>query len=193
MISLLILGPHQHGNSIDIYLEPLIKDLNYLWSSGELVYDALTRSSFTLRALLLWTIGDFPAYGNLAGCKVKGKMGCPLCGKNTDNMWLKYSRKHVYMCHINGLPPDHSFRGKKKWFDGKVEQGRRGRIVSGVEVSQHLRNFKNDFGNVKHSGSKRKRMVCTDLGSNSQSLSNESEKEEEKEEEVEVDEDELSR
>ncbi|CAE6176640.1 unnamed protein product [Arabidopsis arenosa] len=51
---------------------------------------------------------DFPAYGNLAGCKVKGKMGCPTCGKNTDSMWLKYSRKHVFMCHRKGLAPSHS-------------------------------------------------------------------------------------
>ncbi|XP_048615829.1 uncharacterized protein LOC125588500 [Brassica napus] len=138
MLSLLIPGPQQPGNSIDIYLEPLIEDLNHLWSSGELVYDTYTRSTFTLKAMLLWTISDFPAYGNLAGCKVKGKMGCPLCGKNTDSMWLKYSRKHVYMCHRKGLPQAHSFRGKKKWFDGKAEQRRRGRILTGLEISQTL-------------------------------------------------------
>ena len=138
-----------------------------------LVYDAFTRSTFTLKAIFFWTISDFPAYGNLAECKVKGKMGCPLCGKNIDSMWLKYSRKHVYMCHIKDLPPTHSFHGKKKWFDGKAEQGRRGRILSGLEISQNFRNFKNDFGNVKHSGSKRKQMVCTDLGSDNHGLSSE--------------------
>ena len=115
-------------------------------------------------------------------------MGCPLCGKNTDSMWLKYSRKHVYMCHRKGLPPAHSFRGKKKWFDGKAEQRRRGRILTGLEISQNLRNFKNDFGNVKHSGSKRKKMACTDLDEEE-----EEEEDEEEEEEVEIDEDELSR
>lgn len=55
MLSLLIPGPQQPGNSIDVYLEPLIEDLNHLWSSGELVYDAYTRSTFTLKAMLLWT------------------------------------------------------------------------------------------------------------------------------------------
>ncbi|XP_048596310.1 uncharacterized protein LOC125578066 [Brassica napus] len=192
MLSLLIPGPHQPGNSIDVYLEPLIDDLNSLWNIGELTYDALTRSTFTLKAMLLWTISDFPAYRNLAGCKVKGKMGCPLCGKKTDSMWLKFSRKHVYMCHRKGLPPTHSFRGKKKWFDGKTEQGRRGRILTGRDISQHLRNFKNEFGNFKGSASKRKRLQCSDnLGSDSEVLSSESEEEED--EEVQVDEDELSR
>ena len=190
MLSLLIPGPHQPGNSIDVYLEPLIDDLNTLWSIGEVTYDALTRSAFTLKAMLLWTISDFPAYGNLAGCKVKGKMGCPLCGKNTESMWLKFSRKHVYMGHRKGLPPTHSFRGKKKWFDGKVEQGRRGRILTGRDISQHLRNFHNDFGNFKRSASKRKMMQgSTDLGSDIEGMSSESDEEEE----VLVDEDELSR
>ncbi|XP_013694784.2 uncharacterized protein LOC106398827 [Brassica napus] len=192
MLSLLIPDPQQPGNSIDVYLEPLIDDLNSLWSIGEITYDALTRSTFTLRAMLLWTISDFPAYGNLAGCKVKGKMGCPLCGKNTDSMWLKFSKKHVYMCHRKGLPPTHSFWGKKKWFDGKAEQGRRGRILTGRDISLHLRNFKNDFGNFKGSASKRKRIQCSvNLGSDNEGLSSESEEEED--EEIQVDEDELSR
>ena len=126
MFSLLIPGPQQSGNSIDVYLEPLIEDLNHLWSIGDLVYDAVTRSTFTLKAMLLWTISGVPAYGNLAGCKVNGRMGCPLCGKNTDSMWLKFSRKHVYMCHRKGLPPDHRFRGKKKWFEERLNKGEGG-------------------------------------------------------------------
>ena len=193
LLSLLIPGPQQPGNSIDVYLEPLIDDLNHLWSSGEVTYDAVTCCTFNLNAMLPWTISDFPAYGNLARCKVKGKMGCPLCGKKTDSMWLKFSRKHVYMCHRKGLPPTHSFRGTKKWFDGKVEQGRRGRILTGREISQNLRNFNNDFGNFKRSASKRKRIQSTDLSSDVEALSSESEEEEEEEEEVQVDEDELSR
>ncbi|KAG7567797.1 Transposon En/Spm-like [Arabidopsis thaliana x Arabidopsis arenosa] len=133
------------------------------------------------------TISDFPAYGNLAGCKVKSKMGCPLCGKNTESMWLKFSRKHVYMCHRKGLPATHSYRRKKSWFDGKAEPRRKGRILSGREISVNLRNFKNNFGNLKKSATKRKRMECTGLDADSEDLSSESE------EEVEVDEDELSR
>ncbi|CAA7044905.1 unnamed protein product [Microthlaspi erraticum] len=149
MLTLLIPGPHQPGNSIDVYLEPLIEDLNHLWNNGEVTYDAFSKSTFTLKAMLLWTISDFPAYGNLAGCKVKGKMGCPLCGKNTDCMWLKFSRKH------------------------------------------NLRNFKNEFGNLKRSGRKRKKLVCTSVGSEVKDLS--SELEEEEEEELQVNEEELLR
>ena len=76
---------------------------------------------------------------------------------------------------------------------GKAEQGRRGRTLTGREISQNLKNFKNEFGNVKRSGSKRKRVVCTDIRSDTEGLSSESEEEEEEYEEVKVDEDELSR
>ncbi|XP_010480840.1 PREDICTED: uncharacterized protein LOC104759628 [Camelina sativa] len=93
MLTLLIPGPTQPGNNIDVYLEPLIEDLNHLWEKGEVTYDAFSRTTFTLRAMLLWTIQDFPAYGNLAGCKVKGIMGCPVCGKHTDSLWLINGRK----------------------------------------------------------------------------------------------------
>ncbi|KAG7585918.1 Transposon En/Spm-like [Arabidopsis thaliana x Arabidopsis arenosa] len=189
MLTLLITGPQQPDNSNDVYLEPLIEDLNHLWKKGEVTYDVYTKTTFTLKAMLLWTISDFPAYGNLAGCKVKSKMGCPICGKNTDSMWLKFSRKHVYMCHRKGLAPTHRYRDKKKWFDGKAEHGKKGRILTGREVSQNLKNFKNDFGNVKGSWRKRKRTAYIDPVSDSSDLSSESEEDEE----VELDQEKLSR
>ena len=83
-------------------------------------------------------------------------MGCPVCGKNSDIMWLTNCRKHVYMSHRKGLPPRHAYRGKKSWFDGKAEHGEKGRILSGHNISQILRNYKNDFVNVKVTGRKRK-------------------------------------
>ncbi|KAF7150098.1 hypothetical protein RHSIM_Rhsim02G0154800 [Rhododendron simsii] len=49
-----------------------------LWSQrstsklGVDAYDAYRQQHFNLRVVLLWTINDFPAYGNLSGCKVKG-------------------------------------------------------------------------------------------------------------------------
>ncbi|XP_024011315.1 uncharacterized protein LOC112086578 [Eutrema salsugineum] len=137
MLSLLIPGPQQPGNSIDIYLEPLIEDLIHLWNNGETTYDAFSKTTFNLKALLLWTISDFPTYGNLAGCKKKG------------------------------------------------------RILSGHEISKNLKNFKNDFGNLKRSARKRKRTECTGLGSDNDESSSESDEDEE--DEVKLDEDELSR
>ena len=83
MLSLLISGPQQPGNDIDIYLAPLIEDLKTLWETGVEAYDAYQREVFTLRAVLLWTINDFPTYGNLFGCTVKGYFACPICTPET--------------------------------------------------------------------------------------------------------------
>lgn len=68
MLTLLISGPKQPGNDIDVYLEPLIDDLKSLWVGIRGVYDAHNGEYFTLRAALMWTINDFSAYGNLSGC-----------------------------------------------------------------------------------------------------------------------------
>ena len=79
MLSLLIPGPKQSGNDIDVYLAPLVDDLKLLWSDGVEVYDAVTKSTFNLKAILMWTINDFPAYGNVFGWPTKGKIACPIC------------------------------------------------------------------------------------------------------------------
>nr|XP_017227781.1 PREDICTED: uncharacterized protein LOC108203380 [Daucus carota subsp. sativus] len=63
MLSLLISGLTQPGNDIDVFLQPLIDDLQILWE-GKQVYDAYKKESFLLRAILLWTISDYPALGN---------------------------------------------------------------------------------------------------------------------------------
>ncbi|XP_017239687.1 uncharacterized protein LOC108212475 [Daucus carota subsp. sativus] len=43
MLSILVPGPHEPGNNIDVYLQPLIDDLKQLWEVGEPnVYDAHT-------------------------------------------------------------------------------------------------------------------------------------------------------
>lgn len=95
MLSLLIPGPTAPSNNIDVYLAPLIEYLKDLWSEGIEVYDSFMKENFTLRAMLLWTISDYPALRTLSGCKVKGKQACNVYGKDTPHRWLKFSRKYV--------------------------------------------------------------------------------------------------
>ncbi|XP_027915741.1 uncharacterized protein LOC114175171 [Vigna unguiculata] len=73
MLSMMISGPRQPGNDIDVYLKSLIDDLKLLWEEGVDVYDSYSQELFCLRAMLFCTINDFPAYGNLSGYSVKGK------------------------------------------------------------------------------------------------------------------------
>ena len=72
MLSMMISGPRQPGNDIDVYLSPLVEDLRKLWDEGVVVFDAFCKETFEMRAMLFCTINDFPAYGNLSGYSVKG-------------------------------------------------------------------------------------------------------------------------
>lgn len=171
MLSLLIPGPKQPGNDIDVYLQPLIDDLKKLWDVGVDTYDAFSKSTFNLKALLMWTINDFPAYGNLAGCQVKGKKACPICGKNTQHRWLRFSRKFVYMCHRRLLAPSHRFRSRKAWFDNTMEKRGRIRILTGRDIAGVLKDFPNDFGK-KDEKKKRKRNDVEGGGDDEDDISN---------------------
>ncbi|KAD3338451.1 hypothetical protein E3N88_33972 [Mikania micrantha] len=122
MMTLLIQGPKQPGNDIDVYLSPLIDDLKTLWSSGVEVYDAYKKEYFKMRGMIFCTISDFPAYGNLSGYSTKGKKACPVCEDETSSIWLKNCKKTVYMGHRRFLPTNHIYRKKKDEFDGNTEE-----------------------------------------------------------------------
>ncbi|XP_010489845.1 PREDICTED: uncharacterized protein LOC104767530 [Camelina sativa] len=130
MLTLLIPGPTAPSNNIDVYLAPLIDDLKDLWHE---------------------------ALGSLAGCKVKGKQACIVCGKDTPSRWLKFSRKHVYLGNRKRLRPDHPYRRRKKWFDNTVEKGSARRVQTVVEICEMFKDFRNDFGKCIVKKGKRKR------------------------------------
>ena len=65
---MLIPGPKQPGNDIDVYLKPLVDDLLLPRKvEGVHVCDAHAEEHFHLRALLFVTINDWSALNNLFG------------------------------------------------------------------------------------------------------------------------------
>ena len=88
MLSMMISGPRQPGNDIDVYLSPLIEDLKKLWDEGVLVFDGFQNETFQMRAMIFCTINDFPAYGNLSGYSVKGHHPCPICEEDRSYIQL---------------------------------------------------------------------------------------------------------
>ncbi|XP_025670687.2 uncharacterized protein [Arachis hypogaea] len=70
ILSMIIPGEKMPGNNIDVYLQPLIKELKELWYDGVKTLDRFKNEMFTLRAALMWTISDFPGLGNLSGWNV---------------------------------------------------------------------------------------------------------------------------
>ena len=89
MMSLLIPGPNSPGNDIDVYLRPLVDELKELWDHGISTYDASTKQTFQMHAAVMWTINDFPAYGNLSGWSTKGYNACPSCNDTSFGVRLK--------------------------------------------------------------------------------------------------------
>ena len=68
MMAILIPGPKQLGNDIDVYLRPLVEELLLLWcEEGVRMWDEYKQEDFNLRALLFLTIDDWPALSNLSG------------------------------------------------------------------------------------------------------------------------------
>ncbi|XP_071680471.1 uncharacterized protein [Lolium perenne] len=138
IMSMLIPGPKGPGNDIDIYLEPLVDELMQLWAGVD-TYDVVTKQNFFLRAALLWTMHDLPAYAYLAGYGTSGKFGCPNCAEHTSSKWLKKGRKYCYMGHRHWLPINHAFRRKKQPFYEDVEHRTAPEISSGTAVLAKLR------------------------------------------------------
>lgn len=141
VLSMLIPGPKAPVNDIDVYLQPLIEELNELWSNGVLTYDADKKENFQMRAAVLWTINDLPAYANLSGWATYGNLACPICQMDTHYCRLKNGRKCSFMGHRRFLPTDHPWRRNKSSFDGKRELRMAPQRLSGEEVLHVLENL----------------------------------------------------
>ncbi|XP_029130026.1 uncharacterized protein LOC114916771 [Cajanus cajan] len=102
-------------------MQPLIDELCSLWNDGTLTYDVSLRQNFMMKAALMWTINDFPAYGMLSGWSTAGRLGCPICMDKSKAFSLKNSRKVSYFdCHRQFLPHNHPYRKNKNSFKKRV-------------------------------------------------------------------------
>ncbi|KAJ9544533.1 hypothetical protein OSB04_024240 [Centaurea solstitialis] len=144
MLSLLISGTP--SNDIDVFLEPLVDDLQLLFEVGVETYDAYSQENFTLRAVVLWTINDYPALGTLCGCPYSGYKGCLVCREKTQCVRLPYSGKQSYAGHRRYLPYDHPFRRQKKAFNGKQELDCAPMPMSGEEIYEEVKSIENTWG-----------------------------------------------
>ncbi|CAL2272088.1 unnamed protein product [Prunus armeniaca] len=124
------------GRSIDVYLRPLVDELKDLWTNGVRTYDKSTGKMFTLRAVVMWTVNDFPAYAMVYGWSTKGYMACPVCKEDVTSGW--HAGKVCYLGHRRWLPWDHEWREKDKEFDGNTERRLRPREWSGDEILDQL-------------------------------------------------------
>ncbi|XP_045802538.1 uncharacterized protein LOC123896162 [Trifolium pratense] len=146
LMSLLIPGPHSPGNAIDVYMQPLIEELKILWDVGVETYDISKNESFQMRAALLWTVNDFPAYAMLSGWSTKGKFACPACNHKTSSTYLKHSKKMCYMGHRVFLDSNHVWRANAASFDGKTEYRSPPTLLSSKRILKDLKHIPDVLG-----------------------------------------------
>jgi hypothetical protein len=71
LLFLIILGPYSvKSSNFDVYLAPMLEELTKLWKGvrGVDVLQPPGGRQFIMRAILMWTIHDFPRYDIVFGC-----------------------------------------------------------------------------------------------------------------------------
>ncbi|XP_057993064.1 uncharacterized protein LOC131174044 [Hevea brasiliensis] len=123
-LNMVIPGPKSPGKSLDVFLRPLIDELKMLWTEGVLTHDIHTKQNFHMKAALLWTVSDFPAYGMLSGWSTHGKLACPYCMEGSKAFVLQHGGKASFFdCHRQFLPLNHPYRRQKdKFKKGVIER-----------------------------------------------------------------------
>ncbi|XP_073121689.1 uncharacterized protein [Henckelia pumila] len=143
-LSLIAPGPSNPKDKLDVFLQPLIFELQELWYDGAATYDIHSQTNFTMRAALMWTISDFPAYAMLSGWSTAGKQACPYCMSDSEAFTLVHSGKTSWFDnHRKFLPDYHRLWRKKNMFI-------RGRIVlhpaPAIRTGTELLNDIEDYG-----------------------------------------------
>ncbi|XP_039116440.1 uncharacterized protein LOC120251851 [Dioscorea cayenensis subsp. rotundata] len=163
IISTIIPGKQMPGNDIDVYLQPLIRELKELWCNGVNTYDSFKKEMFKMHAALLWTISDYPGLGNLSGWNVYTGRACVHCNYASDPCRLPYSRKWCFMGHRRFLATGHKFRLNKIRFNGEQELRNPPKILSGTEILQQVQDINITFGRLldNQSAGKRRRGAST--------------------------------
>ncbi|GFP99843.1 mitochondrial pyruvate carrier 3 [Phtheirospermum japonicum] len=174
-LSVLVPGPQNPKDKLDVFLQALIEELKQLWSEGAVSYDVSKKQNFQMRAALMWTISDFPAYSMLSGWSTSGRMACPYCMERSDAFTLIKSMKQSWFDnHRKFLECDHRLRKDKKYFrkNRKVE-ALPPHVRSGTEILAEIErlgllkvtdeNAEHVNGLIARSSGWRKRSIFWDL------------------------------
>jgi hypothetical protein len=96
MLTILVQGHKQPGIDIDVFLEPLMQEMEMLWKVGMPMFDAFRKQDFICRATIFTTTNDYLALFALSR-QIKGKTRCFVCLHGTSWVYLDASKKTVYL------------------------------------------------------------------------------------------------
>ncbi|XP_028118539.1 uncharacterized protein LOC114316078 [Camellia sinensis] len=121
---------------IDVYMRPFVDELNELWTTGTLSYDASTGETFCMRSALLRTIHDWPAFSDMSGWRTKGHYSCYTC--NDEPYFESLRSNTTYNSHRCYLPDDHPERQKSRAYNGKHEKWKRSLVIPIEKIEEQL-------------------------------------------------------
>ena len=158
LLSVLIQGPKHPGIDIDVFLEPLMQEIETLWKEGIDIFDGFARQPFNLRAIIFVTIHDYQALFVLSG-QIKGRTGCTVCVDDIVSSFVEGSRKVVYLGYRCFLVEGHRYRTKKFYnhFDSMPELHSAPVQRDGHYVFKMVWTIQVIYGKKKEDGKKRKR------------------------------------
>ena len=102
---------------------PLFDELEKWWKGIEAIQILRDGHAiqFTLRASLLFTIHDLPAYGTLTSLNVHGYHGCLDCMFKDFGIRSSSLCKFIHCGHCSYLKMDHLYHRQKSHFNGQEE------------------------------------------------------------------------
>jgi hypothetical protein len=111
------------ADNIDVFLKPFVQDLLKLWTGIPTVNMSKPEGErgFTLKAMLIWKVNDYPALGLSFGQQVHGYKGCPLCGPKTFAEHAALLSTMIYLGGRRYLHADHKFRKARATFNNHHE------------------------------------------------------------------------
>jgi hypothetical protein len=122
MLTILVSGPKQPGDRIDVYLRSLVDALKILWKpSVPEVWDEYKREEFTIHGMLFTTINDNPAQRNLSSKSKRKGAACPHFLEDTCAIWLRHSKKYVFLGHSHFLSKKYPYWAMDYHFNGEKE------------------------------------------------------------------------
>ncbi len=112
-LSIIISRPKSVKNAnFDVLIAPLIDKLQELWEGVRRldILQFVSRRQFLVKAILMWTIHDFPRYDLIFGCQHQGYKVCLPCGTGTTNQWSKELGKVVFEGNRRWLNQNHPYK-----------------------------------------------------------------------------------
>ena len=115
-LSLVIPGPEHPGRKLNILMQPLVDEFQKLWDEGVMTWDASLKRKFRMKAIYLWSVHNFMAYGDFAGWNTHGRLACP-CGYGCIGFTLHHGCKACWFdCHRRILPKNYLIKKQANVF-----------------------------------------------------------------------------